>query len=96
MKELGKTLLYSLAISIPLSLAGVTMSMWLAHSDVMKPIAIILFAPFFAFATLESHFFHGLLSNFWFNCLALLSQAIGYFIVVAVVRAVLGRRVRSD
>jgi hypothetical protein len=89
MNELTKSALWALAISLPISLLGAAVSMGLAHSTGLVFILTnILFAPFLLLSTIVGTYFRESINDTTFNVLALLSQFLGYFLVVVIVRAI--------
>ncbi len=89
MNELTKSAFWALAISLPISLLGAALSMGLAHSTGLVFILTnILFAPFLLFSTIVDTYFRESISDMTFNILALLSQFLGYFVVVLIARAI--------
>ena len=89
LNEYSRSALWALAISLPISLWGYAASLGLAHaSGFLSVIVRILFAPFFAFDSLDAV---GTLGETAYLVGALLSQLIGYFAVVFAIRSLLRR-----
>lgn len=88
MSELSKSALWALAISLTISLLGAAVSIGLAHSTGFVFILTnILFAPFLVFSSVVDTYFKESIGDTTFNILALLSQFLGYFVVVVILRA---------
>jgi hypothetical protein len=88
MKEIGKTAIWALEISVPVSLMGAYLSMGLAHSTgFILFITKILYAPFFMFT--ESLEITGMenIGDIPHAILALLSMFVGYFVVIYLIRS---------
>ena len=89
MNEISKSSLIALAISIPVTLIGAGLSFALAHSSgFIFYLTNILFAPFLLLSHIVHNYFESQVSDTLFNILAILSQFIGYFIVVFVFRLI--------
>jgi len=89
MNEIGKTSLLALSISIPISLIGSFLSMGLAHSTgFVLFLTKVLFLPFFVLGNILDAFGIENLNNTAHIILALISQFLGYFIVIYLIRGI--------
>lgn len=89
MREITKSSVLALAISIPISLLGALLSMGLAHSSgLVFFITKILYAPLFALSIFLDSLGIENMNNTAYIFLALISQFLGYFVVIILIRVI--------
>ncbi len=78
---------WAAGLSIPISLLGAAVSFGLAHSDgLVMWVTSVLFFPFLVFSVFADTYLPKEMPGFIFGLLALLSQFLGYFLAILLIR----------
>jgi hypothetical protein len=88
-----KNVVLAASLSLPISLFGAYFGFGLAHSDrIMFIVANILFAPFIVFSYVTNDILVLNLPEMLFNSFALISQFVGYLLVITIVRRLVTKK----